>query len=600
MQKIKSMNWRGDIPLGPLGQYVKARDPKTWGEILRSQLGQYLTAFAITNAADRACLKKLLVESGNAHILIVIYEKDNFDYRHGEPPEHILTVLRALDISDPYVLRILINQARIESQILAPTRREGEASLRTLRGGSAWTLDKFAVRVYPEGGVSTQPLNVRQLSGATNLLLTGRDTAADVRHFVEEKVKFEAEWSTLSSEVAQKKAAFLRLKQRLDQFNDDERRVQHEQAAAKRVMNQLINEANDELPAGLAGLEGAKEEATQEMEGIMRQAEEVFRQKSDLDNSQREVQNQINGINERLRAFENIRHEKQKTVEAAVETRMQAQNQKKYYEEKLQSEQAKVNAAEEIAKVLEEEFSNWTAKAAEFCEQVLNPRKTAEVQRQLESVQNALKEREKRQGASVEDMAREFNKAKEAYERADQEVRQMISLNKALRKSIVTRISRWHEFRRHIALRCKHVFQFHLSHRGYYGKIIFDHQAGSLQLRVQTDDQLQTQGQKDKDPRALSGGEKSFSTICLLLSLWESIGCPIRCLDEFDVFMDAINRRISMSMMIETANTSDKKQYVLITPQDMTNVVMGSTVKVHRMMDPERGNGMLPFGASGA
>ena len=77
---------------------------------------------------------------------------------------------------------------------------------------------------------------------------------------------------------------------------------------------------------------------------------------------------------------------------------------------------------------------------------------------------------------------------------------------------------------------------------------------------------------KDKDPKALSGGEKSFSTIWLLLALWESIGCPIRCLgmfsplagfavsmisdarcrppDEFDVFMDAVNRRISMKMMV--------------------------------------------------
>jgi hypothetical protein len=66
-------------------------------------------------------------------------------------------------------------------------------------------------------------------------------------------------------------------------------------------------------------------------------------------------------------------------------------------------------------------------------------------------------------------------------------------------------------------------------------------------------------------------------------------------IDEFDVFMDAVNRRISMKMMIETANTSDKKQYILITPQDMTNVSLGPTVRVLRMSDPERGNGMLPF-----
>lgn len=67
--------------------------------------------------------------------------------------------------------------------------------------------------------------------------------------------------------------------------------------------------------------------------------------------------------------------------------------------------------------------------------------------------------------------------------------------------------------------------------------------------------------------------------------------------DEFDVFMDAVNRRISMKMMIETANTSDKKQYILITPQDMTNVAFSPSVKVHRMTDPERGNGTLSFGS---
>lgn len=77
--------------------------------------------------------------------------------------------------------------------------------------------------------------------------------------------------------------------------------------------------------------------------------------------------------------------------------------------------------------------------------------------------------------------------------------------------------------------------------------------------------------------------------------LYFSIINQLCCLDEFDVFMDAVNRRISMKMMIDTANTSDKKQYILITPQDMTNVQLGPTVRVLRMSDPERGNGMLTF-----
>jgi structural maintenance of chromosomes protein 6 len=32
--------------------------------------------------------------------------------------------------------------------------------------------------------------------------------------------------------------------------------------------------------------------------------------------------------------------------------------------------------------------------------------------------------------------------------------------------------------------------------------------------------------------KSLSGGEKSFSTICMLLALWDAMGSKIRCLDE--------------------------------------------------------------------
>ncbi|EPQ51082.1 hypothetical protein GLOTRDRAFT_49503 [Gloeophyllum trabeum ATCC 11539] len=199
-----------------------------------------------------------------------------------------------------------------------------------------------------------------------------------------------------------------------------------------------------------------------------------------------------------------------------------------------------------------------------------------------------------RHGASVEEMTIEVNKKRAELNSAEKEIKQLTALNKVLKASLVIRLAKWHEFRRHIALRCKVVFQYHLSNRGYYGKVLFDHQNGTLQLKVQTDDQAGTQT-RDKDPRSLSGGEKSFSTICLLLSLWEAIGCPIRCLDEFDVFMDAVNRRISMKMMIDTANSSDGKQYILITPQDMNNVAVTNTVRVHRMSDPERGQGVLAF-----
>ncbi|KDR83091.1 hypothetical protein GALMADRAFT_238908 [Galerina marginata CBS 339.88] len=598
LEKIKTMRWHGELPLGPLGMYVKAKDPRTWGELLRNQLGNYLLAFAVTDARDRPQLKQLLSNYGNPRTTILIYQQDLFDYRSGEPPEHLLTVLRALEITDPYVMRILINQAHIETQILSVTRFEAQQTLQTLRGGSAWTNDKMAVRVFPEGGVFSSTLNFRPMGGAMSLLLTGRDGATEVQHISGQKAEAEAEYNSINGQVRQLKAEYVECRQAIDKINKQEDSLQRQLRNAKVEFANLQEEANEELPAGLAGFEDAKQEAEREKASFFEQFTAISTQKGAVDEAQKQLLYQMNDIKALLNDFEDKRASITKKAEDAVEARMNAQNTMNHYRAKCTEEKRKVEVAEAAAKLLEEEFASWRKKALEYCTQVPNPRKTEEVQRHLDSVQKALKEREKVQGASVDDLAQEVNKAKVNYDKAQTELKQMSTLNKQLKASLLIRLNKWQEFRRHIALRCKHVFMFHLSQRGYYGKILFNHEHGTLTLRVQTDDQLQTQGTRDKDPRSLSGGEKSFSTICLLLSLWECIGCPLRCLDEFDVFMDAVNRRISMKMMIDTANTSDKKQYILITPQDMTNVTLGPSVRVLRMTDPERGNGTLPFGAS--
>ena len=52
-------------------------------------------------------------------------------------------------------------------------------------------------------------------------------------------------------------------------------------------------------------------------------------------------------------------------------------------------------------------------------------------------------------------------------------------------------------------------------------------------------------GETTKDMKSLSGGERSYITVCFMLALARVISSPFHCMDEFDVFMDAIIRRVS-------------------------------------------------------
>ena len=52
------------------------------------------------------------------------------------------------------------------------------------------------------------------------------------------------------------------------------------------------------------------------------------------------------------------------------------------------------------------------------------------------------------------------------------------------------------------------------------------------------------------DMRALSGGERSFSTVCFILSLWSIAESPFRCLDEFDVYMVVLTFKFSNFLFV--------------------------------------------------
>lgn len=200
-------------------------------------------------------------------------------------------------------------------------------------------------------------------------------------------------------------------------------------------------------------------------------------------------------------------------------------------------------------------------------------------------------------------MEAECVRTKRALDKTNAAIKGLEEMAQKLDYAVKVRIETWHTFRRNIALRTKAQFGFHLAVRSFIGHLHFDHVKSTLNLSVMTADQAQAQGtQRAKEARSLSGGEKSYTQVCLLLALWESVGCPIRCLDEFDVFLDAPNRGICMNLLAEAAKSSEAKQYFFITPLDTGSFIKPDppVVKISQMKEPNRdpralGQTRLPF-----
>ena len=104
-------------------------------------------------------------------------------------------------------------------------------------------------------------------------------------------------------------------------------------------------------------------------------------------------------------------------------------------------------------------------------------------------------------------------------------------------------------------------------------------------LQDNTDESTQT-----KDVKALSGGERSFTTLSLLLAIGESLETPFRVMDEFDVFLDPVARKLALKTLIEISKEMEHRQFIFITPQDLSNIPTDPKLRIFHLKPPKRSN----------
>ena len=91
-----------------------------------------------------------------------------------------------------------------------------------------------------------------------------------------------------------------------------------------------------------------------------------------------------------------------------------------------------------------------------------------------------------------------------------------------------------------------------------------------------------------------SGGERSYTTIALLIALGEYLETPFRVMDEFDVFLDPQVRKFVIKALIHTAKEMQHRQFIFITPQDLSGIDQDPQLKIFKLNPPERYNTVGP------
>uniref|UniRef100_A0A3Q4MY98 Structural maintenance of chromosomes protein 6 n=1 Tax=Neolamprologus brichardi TaxID=32507 RepID=A0A3Q4MY98_NEOBR len=549
LNAIQESHRRGHFkhrPRGPLGYLISLKDPELALAVEVCLKGQLL-AFTCDNYEDEKVLQGLMAKmfqgGRRPSIITSNFISQVHDTRKNHPSYP--SVLQALEIEDPVVANCLIDQKGIESILLIKNRTEARRVMQSKSppANCIHAFSKDGDQIFANRSYAAEQTRANYLSG---------DVEEEIRH--------------LQRELENQKGQASRFQQQMRKLDDD---VKQNEGLLRRAHQDQRTIKATKLQLELTDLQNVEEPQSEDLRplGSYEKAEQEYKQHKEC----------INTIAEEADSVKVILKERPMTLCAILlfeiedlsktdQEVIKCKHHKKHYDEKRSAHLHNIQTLEGNLKSKEKEYEMSVAKAKEICLERVESRRSA---RSLDSEISRLKLKitsQKEQQGDREEIVRQYHEALESYKNMTQQMKNLNSFIKSLDSVMNHRLQAYAELRRFLSARCKYYFDSMLAQRGYSGSMIFDHKNETLSISVQP-------GQGNKadlsDMRSLSGGERSFSTVCFVLSLWAITEAPFRCLDEFDVYMDMVNRRISMDMMLKVAASQRYRQFIFLTPQNM-------------------------------
>jgi chromosome segregation ATPase len=628
---VQQRRFKGPV-LGPIGAYVKiVQGKEQFAPIAELAIGNgALDRFIVTNDHDRKLFQKIRKDAGCRQECGVFQMHQHPRYNIPPPPvEGIETVASVLNVTDDLVFNCLVDNCKIEERALSKSKEESEQLL-LVRGNNGHSIRGKVKNVFclPDGdNWSVKHGNLNMVANEKKLRQTiGVDKSAalaearrEINGMKEELAQHSREESRFEHEHHQHQKEW-NVKKRESQNNNKEieklislrDKIKEDQVSAENFdtdtseYEQVVTEAQqgvDKVKENERSLTEEIEEKNPEIQDLKTRLEEVRIRNDKVLNDMRAAeddlalyvqnlsqrQEKLERKRDKVKELENICEKQEariKEIKGDVKNFLMKARVFTFHRQ-VRDEQEEADG-EEVDSQLSQDPTDEELKAIPITDTDKEP---TYYETRMKRAEKKIEQEKKRRNATKDDPAvayQKYTRAKTILASRQENIEKIDKTSSILKEDVAKRKKRWRQFREHIAMMTDTRFDEVLNRKGSSGQIDFDHKTKELNLIVQKDSA--DANSQQRDVKALSGGERSYTTIALLLALGESLETPFRVLDEFDVFLDPVTRKLTIEALIKMAKAMQHRQFIFITPQDVSNVEVDPMLKVVKMKPPARNN----------
>lgn len=565
-------------PIGPIGYYVSVKpDYSHWKDLINATLQRTLDSFVVCDEHDRKILNQHMRDK-KIYKSIIVRKFEQFEYKKNA---NFTTLLDTLEIHHSDVLYTLIDSAGVEEIVVCDSISQAESVTRDGSVKMAFCVNdrRSGIRMSRrDGHLSRDPVFYpKEL-----LKLAGKVSGDSINTELDEALRLE--------NSMQQKQYKLREEEHAKKIH-----AQKNLARKKEYLTEIGNQIFTlEQALSDEGDYGKIESLRAQIEQCENRVKTRQGMSAELLNNHEENKKNFRILKDRFQAAQNDK-------DRAVRELSQCEERISKSSEGEQLALAEADRLEAKIRDLQQEVQRLEAKKMKDIERQRDIRSEAEelcsrsdiiieetdstesITDEFRKLQEQINEREKTNTRTFEDIQKEVMDSKALKEKCEQSVLEVEHARITLENDLNARFENLNITIKEKLTRAKLSFEQSLALRGFKGKLEFDFAKKRVVTEVQTKD--------DKDTRAvlsLSGGEKSFTQIAFLLSIWKVMKPRVCGLDEFDVFMDSVNRTIAIRLLIHELRSS-MAQSIFITPQDIAvvgDLKDSEDVRIHRINAP--------------